>query len=55
MVWYTIKTKLGTERFVTREHAEEFLETYKELNENEEVIIVERRSNGDTTKPETYT
>lgn len=55
MVWYTIKTKLGTERFITREHAEEFLKAYKEINEDEEVVIVERRSHGDTTKPETYT
>ena len=55
MIWYTVRTKQGTERFITREHAEEFAQAYKELNENEEVLIVERRSRQDTTKPETYT
>ena len=51
MIYYTIKLPNGLYiRFSTREEAEEF---NKQLEKP--MLIIERRTNDDTHKPETYT
>lgn len=51
MVWYTVKLDGKLYRFMTKQKLEEFIEA----NKDKDFTVIERRSHGDTTKPETYT
>lgn len=51
MVWYTIKLDGKTYRIISKLKLQAFLKTHDGQN----FTVIERRSRGDTTKPETYT
>lgn len=55
MVWYTVRlNKLFMRYFTTLEKAKEWTEAYKQET-GIALTIIERRTHGDTEKPETYT
>lgn len=51
MVWYTVKLDGKLYKFLSKQKLEKFIEDNKGKN----FTVIERRSNGDTKKPETYT
>lgn len=54
MIWYTVRlNSYCTRTFVSREAAQEYADKYLE-DTGVSLTIIERRSDGDTKKPEQY-
>lgn len=56
MIYYTVRlNKIECRVFVDKQDAEEFKNYFSALTGRTDIYVIERRTNGNTEKPETYT